>query len=95
MTLKVRLIGFPDIRKRLQGDVLAVDLDGVTLGDLARWLQRTHGDPVRTRLLRPEGTLDESVQVVRNGRETIRKDRMDYVLSEGDEITFLVFIAGG
>jgi sulfur carrier protein ThiS len=91
----VKLVGFPEIRQRLGCDRIQVDLEGQTLGDLLRWLQRTQADPVQTALLDPAGRPDPSVQVIRNGQEWIAPDRADCELFEGDQITLMVLVAGG
>ena len=86
------MVGFPDLQARLGADPVNVELDGSTVGDLLRWLQRTHGDPSRTRLLDAAGRLDPDIVVLRNGRQPVSRDVQ---LSEGDQLTLVVIVAGG
>lgn len=95
LNIRVKLVGFPDIRKRLDSDEIQVDLAGSTFGELLRWLQRTHADPARTSLIDGTGRLSSEVMVLRNGREPIPRDRIDFELSDGDQVTFTVIVAGG
>lgn len=92
MRVRVKLVGFPDLQARLGTDPANVELDGSTLGDLLRWLQRTHGDPAGIRLLHTSEQLDPDIVVLRNGRQPIP---LDAKLSEGDQLTLVVVVAGG
>ncbi|MBI5017617.1 MAG: MoaD/ThiS family protein [Deltaproteobacteria bacterium] len=94
MTIRLTLAGFPDLAARLGGDAVAVERGEGTIGDLVVWLQRTHADAVGTRILRRDGEIDESVQVLRNGG-WVGRERMDDALVDGDEVTLLVLVAGG
>ncbi len=109
MRVRVKLVGFPDLQARLGTDPANIELDGSTLGDLLRWLQRTHGDPAHVRLLDAHGgasaagaggagaadaagQLDPDIVVLLNGRQPIP---LDAELSEGDQLTLVVVVAGG
>ena len=92
MKIRVKLVGLPHLQARLGVDPVNVELDGSTVGDLLRWLQRIHGDPSRTRLLDASGRLDPDMVVLRNGRQPVSQDVQ---LSEGDQLTLVVVVAGG
>lgn len=94
MNLRLRLAGLPDLERRLGANPAPVRLEGETLGELARWVQRTHGDPAGVRLADAEGRLDASVQALLNGA-WVAGDDTGCRLAEGDEITLLVLVAGG
>lgn len=94
MKLRLRLAGLPDLERRLQGNPSDLALEGETLGDLGRWLQRNHGAPAGVRLADGEGRFDASLQVLRNGR-WVAGDDTGQTLAEGDEVTLLVLVAGG
>lgn len=95
MRIRIRLVGFPDIRDRWGTDSTEADLEGRTVAELLQWFEAIHAGPAGTKILDPEGQLDGSVQVVRNGEEWLGPGRLDDVLSEGDEITLIVLVAGG
>jgi len=106
MMIRVKLMGFPDLQARLGVDPVIVELDGSTLGDLLRWLQRTHGDLAGIRMIgapagaciagsgstETAGRLDPDIVVLRNGRHPLS---LDAALSEGDLLTLMVVVAGG
>jgi molybdopterin converting factor small subunit len=95
LRLRVRLVGFPEIRGRWGTDSTELDFEGSTVGDLLQRFQSDHADPAGTKVLGREGRLDPDVQLIRNGREWLPPDRLDETLSDGDEITLVVLVAGG
>jgi len=95
LTVSLKLVGFPDLCRRLGTDEIAVEATPVTIGGLLEWLQKTHADPAGTRLLDRDGRVDPAVQIIRNGREWLSPEQLDLALSEGDRIALIVLVAGG
>lgn len=95
MNLHVKLIGFPDLKRLIGGNEIALQVQGETLGDLLRHLEAAYGAPIRKALLDAKGIVDRSVQVLRNDREWISREDLSFPLQEGDRLTFLLMVAGG
>ncbi|MDY7038456.1 MAG: MoaD/ThiS family protein [Thermodesulfobacteriota bacterium] len=95
MNIKVKLIGFPDLKRIIGSNEVAVQVDGGTFGDLLKHLERTYGPPIRKALLDKKGAIDKSVQVMRNEREWISREDLTFPLNDGECLTFLLMVAGG
>lgn len=94
MRVQLKLVGLPDVGRRLGSDEIEVDLTEATVSGLVRWLQQVHGDPAGTKLLTPAGEVDPEIQVLRNGRWVPPAER-EQPLHPGDEIALIVLVAGG
>jgi molybdopterin converting factor small subunit len=95
LKVSLKLVGFPDLCRRLGGDEVGVEVEPATVGCLLEWLQENHAGPAGTRLFAGEGRVDPAVQIIRNGSEWIPQERLGTPLSEGDQITLMVLVAGG
>lgn len=95
MNVKVKLVGLPKLARAVGAGEFEAPLEGGTFGDLLRHLERTYGAPVRKDLVNAQGTVDETVQILRNGDEWVGRDALSLPLADGDEITFLLMMAGG
>lgn len=96
LRLGVKFVGFPEIQRLVGGREIQVKSPGPTLRDLLEVLTDRYGSPMRKALLSDEGSVDSTVQVIRNGREWIERDALDIpLLKEDDRITFLMMMAGG
>jgi molybdopterin converting factor small subunit len=95
MEVRVTFGGLPELARAVGGKEISAQIQGGTLGDLLRELERAYGAPVRKSLVTPAGTVHETVQVLRNGANWIARDALDTRLEEGDSVTFLLMMAGG
>jgi len=95
MRLQVKFIGFPDLKRMIGSNEVSVEMEGNTFGDLLRDLERTYGSPTMREFMEEKGVVDESVQILRNGREWIHREDMSFPFSDGDHLTFLLMMAGG
>jgi molybdopterin converting factor small subunit len=95
VNLRIKLIGFPDLKRLIGSNEIEVPLEGATFGDLLRQLEYTYGAPVRKALLNEKGGVDGSVQVLLNDREWISREDLSLALTDGDRVTFLLMVAGG
>ena len=86
MKIKVKLVGFPEVEHLVGGREIDLQVEGRTFGDLLLHLQKTYGEPVVKNLRQ---------QILRNGKEWIKRDEMDYSLQDGDQLTFLQMMGGG
>ena len=95
MRVRVKLVGLPKLARALGQGEFDVQLDGPTLGHLLRQLEARSGPQVRKDLLTAQGTVNDTVQVLRNGSDWVPRDALSFSLAEGDQITFLLMMAGG
>ena len=95
MRVTVEFVGLPELRKKIGSRSLEVCLERGTMGDLLSQLERMYGAHVRNSLLDSRGNIQETIQVIRNGREWLARDKPIVELRDGDRITFLLMVAGG
>ncbi len=86
MKIKLKFFGFPEVEKKLGSKEIDLNLEGNTYGDLLNYLHKTYGESVQKTLRQ---------QILRNGKEWIRRDDLAYILQEGDQISFLRMVSGG
>lgn len=86
MKIKLKFFGFPEVEKRVGGKDVDLDLEGRTYGDLLDYLRETYGESIKKAL---------GQQILRNGKEWIRRDDLSYCLQDGDQLTFLRMVPGG
>ncbi len=86
MKIRLKFFGFPEVEEKVGSRELDLDLDGNTYGDLLNYLHNTYGQSIKKKLRQ---------QILRNGKEWIRRDDLAYILQEGDQISFLRMVSGG
>ncbi len=86
MKVKLKFFGFPEVEERVGGKEIDLEFNGQTYGDLLKCLQKTYGESIKNTLWQ---------QVLRNGKEWIRRDALKYNLQDGDQLSFLRMIPGG
>ncbi|GAB4273044.1 MAG: hypothetical protein Kow0092_28340 [Deferrisomatales bacterium] len=95
MKVRVRLVGFPDVERRLGAKGAEVEFPGRSATEFLGWLQRTYGDPAGVKVVDACGRPDPDVVALRNGWQRLDRDDPSIELKEGDEITLLLVMAGG
>lgn len=94
--MKVQLkIYLPGLSSAIGRKELEVDFSGGTVHDLIEYLIERYGQEARQALHDEEGNLDPLVQVVLNGEEWLSPDKLDTLLHEGDNLLFMMIMAGG
>jgi len=91
----VKTIGFPDLKKNWGSNEITVGLEGRTFGDLLQNLKLAYGDAIQKALLNEKRAVHGSVQVLRNERKWIPRGDLSFSLQDGDEVSFLLMVAGG
>lgn len=92
VNLKVLLPTLPEV---MGGKELQVEFEGETVRDLFEYLLTRYGRKARQALCDKRGRLDPVIQVLLNGEEWITHDRLDTALRDGDEVIFMMLLAGG
>ena len=93
--VRVRAVGLPDLVRRWGGDEIAANLEGGTVGELLRWLDRAHARPAGVRLLDASGRLVPEVVMLLDDGEHLDRDETGRRLREGDRVTLVVVVTGG
>ncbi len=86
MKIKLKFFGFPEVEEKVGSKEIELDLDGSTYGDLLDYLHETYGASIKKAL---------GQQILRNGKEWIRRNDLAYSLQEGDQLSFLRMVPGG
>jgi molybdopterin converting factor small subunit len=86
MKIKLKLFGFPEVERAVGGQEINLEFDGSTYGDLLNYLHKTYGESIKKAL---------GQQILRNGKEWIRRDDLAYSLQDGDQLSFLRMVPGG
>jgi MoaD family protein len=92
VNLKILLPTLPEI---VGGKELQVEFNGETVHDLLEYLLTRYGRKARQALCDKQGKLDPVIQVLLNGEEWITHDQLDTVLQDGDDVIFMMLMAGG
>jgi molybdopterin converting factor small subunit len=95
MKVKVKFIGFPDMKRILGGKEIALQLEGKTFADLLEHLKQLYREPFNKALLNDCGLVDNAVQVIKNDLVQVAREDLSFLLRDGDTITFLFMMAGG
>jgi len=90
--LKIFLPGLPEAIGRRELDV---EFAGETVNDLIEHLIEEYGRQARQALYDEKGQWDPVVQILVNGEQWVTLDRFDTVLQDGDDVIFMLMIAGG
>ena len=94
MKISIEFIGFPEVVSTIGQKKLEMHAEG-TVSDLINALVRQYGKGVRSSFYGADGTFDMNIQVILNGKEFLSVDKHDSQLKEGDEVIFMLAMAGG
>ena len=95
MEVRVKFIGVPGAVQAVGHKEITAQIDEPTLGGLLRQLQSTYGAPLRKALFTPQGAVDNAIQILHNGRDFVARDALGQHLDDGDQVTFMMMMAGG
>jgi MoaD family protein len=90
--VKVLLPVLPEAMGRKE---VEVEFAGHTVNDLIEHLVAQYGRKAKQALFDERGQLDPVVQILLNGEEWVTHDRLDRTLKDGDQLMFMLMLAGG
>ncbi|TEU14852.1 MAG: MoaD/ThiS family protein [Anaerolineales bacterium] len=94
--MKVHLkIFLPALPEAIGNNELEVEFSGATVNDLIESLIERYGQKAKRALLDEKGAFDPLVQVLLNGEKWVTYDQLDTALHEGDQLVFMMMMAGG
>ncbi|HEY46100.1 MAG TPA: MoaD/ThiS family protein [Anaerolineae bacterium] len=71
------------------------EFSGATVNDLIESLVKRYGQKAWQALYDEKGEFDPLVQVLLNGEQWVTRDQLDTALQNGDDLIFMMMIAGG
>lgn len=86
MKIRIKLVGFPEVEKVVGSREFDLQMEGRTFGDLLQCLKENYGELVMRHL---------HGQILRNGKEWIHRENLNYPLEDEDQVTFLQMMGGG
>jgi hypothetical protein len=86
MKIRLNFLGFPEVESVIGGKEINLEFEGRTYGELLTYLQNTYGESIMKTLW---------LQVLRNGKEWIKRNDLTYSFQDGDQLTFLRMVSGG
>jgi len=95
MKINVEFLGLPMVSNVIGKKILQLDVSGETVKDVIDELIRRYGKKVRDALYDSEGNLDLMIQIALNGKSFIPADKHNTPLKEGDNLIFMLLLAGG
>lgn len=95
MKINLRLMALPALVKALGGKKVQVDFPGETVAELLDHMVKQYGRAAKEALLDEEGRLDTIIQILINEKEWVVHDELDVPLKEGDDVIFMLIVAGG
>ncbi len=95
MKVQVEFLGLPLASDIIGARKVELDFSGETVKDAMDELIRRHGEKVRNTFYNTEGNLDPMIQIALNGKSFISADQLDTALKEGDNLAFVLLLAGG
>ena len=94
--MKIHLKMFlPVLPEAIGRKELQVEFAGETVNDLIEHLIARYGRKAEQALYDTDGQLDPVVQILLNGEQWVTHDRLDTVLQDGDDVMFVLMLAGG
>ena len=95
MKIHVEFLGLPMVSDVIGKQKLDVDVTGETVKDVIEELIRRYGKKARDAFFDAEGNFDLMIQIALNGRSFIPADRHNTPLKDGDNLIFMLLLAGG
>jgi len=91
----VDFLGLPNAAKLAGAKAVPLALPGGTIADAISSLVAGRDARLGKLLLDGEGKLDLAFQVIRNGKEWLRREQLGLPLSDGDVLTITMLVGGG
>jgi len=95
MKINVEFLGFPMVSDVIGKKKLELDVSGETVKDVIDELIKNYGKKVRDAFYDTEGNFDLMVQIALNGKSFIPADKHHTPLKDGDNLIFMLLLAGG
>ena len=95
MKINVEFLGLPMVSDVVGKKKLELDISGMTVKDVIEELINRYGKKVRDAFYDAQGNFDLMIQIALNGKSFIPADKHNTPLKEGDNLIFMLLLAGG
>jgi MoaD family protein len=95
MKINLEFLGFPMVSDVVGKKRLELDISGMTVKDVIEELINRYGKKVRDAFYDAQGNFDLMIQIALNGKSFIPPDKHNTPLKEGDNLIFMLLLAGG
>jgi len=95
MKINVEFLGLPMVSDVVGKKKLELEVSGNTVKDVIEELINRYGKKVRDAFYDAQGNFDLMIQIALNGRSFIPPDKHNTPLKEGDNLIFMMLLAGG
>ncbi len=95
MKINLEFLGLPLVTRITGTKKLELDVPGRTVADVIEELIKRYGKKMKDAFYDPQGNFDLSIQVSLNWKSFIPVDKHDTSLAEGDNLIFMILVAGG
>ena len=95
MQINVEFLGLPMVSDVIGKKRLEVDIQGETVKDVIDELIKRYGKKVRDAFYDAEGNFDTMIQITLDGKSFIPLDKHNTPLDKGDNLIFMLLLAGG
>ena len=95
MNITVEFLSLPIVTKIVGSKLLSLDFPGQTINELIDEIINRYGQEVRRFLFDESGKLDRIFKIHLNKKEWIPREQMNKTLTDGDQVTLMMLVAGG
>lgn len=95
MKINVEFLGLQMLSDVVGKKRLELDISGMTVKDVIEELINRYGKKVRDAIYDAQGNFDLMIQIALNGKSFIPADKHNTPLKEGDNLIFMLLLAGG
>jgi MoaD family protein len=95
MKIHVEFLGFPTASDVIGKKKLEVHVPGNTVQDVIDELIRLYGKKVKEAFYSERGDFDAMMQIALNGKAFIPAGKHQTPLNDGDNLVFMLLLAGG
>ncbi|NIS78917.1 MAG: MoaD family protein [Anaerolineales bacterium] len=85
----------PEMREAIGAKEIEISFSGASVHDVIDHLIAQYGHKARQVLYDEAGKLDPLVQILHNGEAWIPHDELETTLQDGDNLVFMMMMAGG
>jgi molybdopterin converting factor small subunit len=95
MKINITFLSLPKVTKIIGSKSIIFDFSGQTINDLLNELIEKYGTELAEFLLDDSGKLDMVFKIILNNRDWIKRDQLNKVLKDGDQLTIMLLVGGG
>jgi len=95
MKINLTFLSLPKVTKIIGNKSISFNFSGQTINDLLKELIKKYGTELGQFLLDDKGKLDMVFKIMLNKKEWIKRDQLDKVLKDGDQLTIMMLVGGG